>query len=108
MRADAEAGSSSRALAFPFAEMRWQGAEARASAQLADVALEQGTCGYHAIGTCAMGPDETDPVDPKLRVRGVEGLRVMDCSVLPSMVAGNLNGPMMAMAWRAADVIRDL
>jgi choline dehydrogenase-like flavoprotein len=72
-----------------------------------DVALEQGTCGYHAIGTCAMGADDNDPVDAKLRVRGVEGLRVMDCSVLPTMVAGNLNGPMMAMAWRAAEVIRD-
>lgn len=75
--------------------------------ELIDVAIEQGTCGYHAIGTCAMGPDETDPVDAQLKVRGVEGLRVMDCSVLPTMVAGNLNGPMMAMAWRAADVIRD-
>jgi choline dehydrogenase-like flavoprotein len=72
-----------------------------------DTALEQGYCGYHAIGTCAMGPDEHDVVDPQLRVRGVEGLRAMDCSVLPAMVSGNLNGPMMAMAGVAADVIRD-
>jgi choline dehydrogenase len=72
-----------------------------------DAALEHGYCGYHAVGTCAMGPDEADPVDSQLRLRGVTGLRVMDCSVLPVMVAGNLNGPMMAMAWRAADVIRD-
>jgi choline dehydrogenase len=83
------------------------GASIRDEQALVDVALEQGTCGFHAIGTCAMGPDETDPVDVNLRVRGVDGLRVMDCSVLPAMVAGNLNGPMMAMAWRAADVIRD-
>jgi choline dehydrogenase len=67
--------------------------------------LEQGYCGYHAIGTCAMGPDDTAVVDPQLRVRGVEHLRVMDCSILPVMVAGNLNGPMMAMASRAAEVI---
>ncbi len=72
-----------------------------------DTALEQGYCGYHAIGTCAMGPDERDVVDPQLRVRGVDGLRAMDCSVLPTMVSGNLNGPMMAMAGVAADVIRD-
>jgi choline dehydrogenase-like flavoprotein len=72
-----------------------------------DMALEQGYCGYHAIGTCAMGPDEVDVVDPQLRVRGVYGLRVMDCSVLPTMVSGNLNGPMMAMARVAADVIRN-
>lgn len=71
-----------------------------------NAALEMGYCGYHAIATCAMGPDETDVVDADLRVRGVEGLRVMDCSVLPIMVAGNLNGPMMAMAWLAADRIR--
>src|SRR5262249_24042122 len=60
---------------------------------------------YHAIGTCAMGPDDADVVDPAVRVRGVENLRIMDCSVLPIMVAGNLNGPMMAMASRAADLI---
>ena len=71
------------------------------------MALEQGYCGYHAVGTCAMGPDEVDVVDPQLRVRGVYGLRVMDCSVLPTMVSGNLNGPMMAMARVAADVIRN-
>jgi choline dehydrogenase len=67
--------------------------------------LADGYCGYHAIGTCAMGPNDSDVVDPELRVRGVENLRVMDCSVLPVMVAGNLNGPMMAMAGRAADLI---
>jgi choline dehydrogenase-like flavoprotein len=67
--------------------------------------LDAGPCGYHAIGTCAMGKDDGDVVDPDLRVRGVENLRVMDCSVLPVMVAGNLNAPMMAMASRAAEVI---
>jgi choline dehydrogenase-like flavoprotein len=67
--------------------------------------LAEGYCGYHAIGTCAMGPDDADVVDPDLRVRGVENLRVMDCSVLPVMVAGNLNAPMMAMAGRAAELI---
>jgi choline dehydrogenase len=67
--------------------------------------LAHGYCGYHAIGTCAMGPHDTDVVDAELRVRGVDNLRVMDCSVLPVMVAGNLNGPMMAMAGRAAELI---
>jgi choline dehydrogenase-like flavoprotein len=70
-----------------------------------DSALTSGYCGYHAIGTNAMGPEETSVVDPVLRVRGVEGLRIVDCSVLPTMVSGNLNGPMMAMAWHASDVI---
>jgi choline dehydrogenase-like flavoprotein len=72
-----------------------------------DSGLEHGYCGYHTVGTCAMGPADSDVVDSQLRVRGVDNLRVVDCSVLPVMVAGNLNGPIMAMAWRAADMILD-
>jgi choline dehydrogenase-like flavoprotein len=73
--------------------------------QVLHAGMETGVCGYHAIGTCAMGSDADSPVDPRLRVRGSEGLRIMDCSVLPAMVAGNLNGPMMAMANVAAGLI---
>jgi choline dehydrogenase-like flavoprotein len=73
--------------------------------EIIDAALDTGYCGYHAMGTCAMGPDEDDVVDSQLRVRGVANLRVVDCSVMPVMVSGNLNGPMMAMAWRASDMI---
>jgi hypothetical protein len=83
------------------------GASVQDDQAIIDMALEHGYCGYHAVRTCAMGPDETDVVDSTLRVRGVEGLRIMDCSILPVMVSGNLNGPMMAMAHAAADVIRD-
>jgi choline dehydrogenase len=71
-----------------------------------DAALEHGYCGYHAIGTCAMGPSHDDVVDPELRVRGVEGLRIMDASVLPVMVSGNLNGPVMVMAARLAQMLQ--
>ncbi len=74
--------------------------------RIIDSALEHGYCGYHAIGTCAMGPSDDDVVDAELRVRGVDGLRVMDASVLPVMVSGNLNGPVMAMAWRLADMMQ--
>lgn len=73
--------------------------------QLIDIALDKGFCGLHAVGTCAIGPNDDDVVDGDLRVRGVDGLRVMDTSVLPTMVSGNLSGPMMAMAVRAAEVI---
>src|SRR3546814_2255837 len=65
-----------------------------------------GSCGYHAVGSCRMGRDERSVVDPELRVRGVEGLRVMDTSVMPQIPAGNTNGPTMAMTWRSADIIR--
>jgi choline dehydrogenase len=73
--------------------------------EIIEAALTQGSCGYHAIGTCAMGPADDDVVDHRLRVRGLTGLRVIDASVLPIMVSGNLNGPVSALAWRAADVI---
>lgn len=73
--------------------------------EIIDAGLRTGSAGYHAIGTAAMGPNDDDVVDSRLCVRGVSGLRVMDASVLPIMISGNLNGPVMAMAWRAADFI---
>ncbi|MBX7433899.1 GMC family oxidoreductase N-terminal domain-containing protein [Mycobacterium sp. Y57] len=85
----------------------YPGRSVDSDAELVDAALDGGYCGYHAIGTCAMGPGDDDVVDGRLRVRGVDRLRVVDCSTMPTMVAGNLNGPMMAMAWRAADLILD-
>ncbi len=75
--------------------------------EIIDAGLDMGSCGYHAIGTCAMGPNDDDVVDPRLRVRGVRNLRVVDASVLPIMVSGNLNGPVSALAWRAADFIAE-
>ncbi|BBZ70471.1 GMC family oxidoreductase [Mycobacterium paraseoulense] len=81
------------------------GLEVISDQEIIDASLDQGYCGYHAVGTCAMGSADDDVVDATLRVRGVDGLRVMDCSVMPTMVSGNLNGPVMAMAWRAADLI---
>jgi choline dehydrogenase-like flavoprotein len=68
-------------------------------------ALDTGTGIYHAVGASAMGPDADDVVDPRLRVRGVTGLRIVDASVLPVQVAGNTAAPTMAVAWIAADLI---
>ncbi len=73
--------------------------------QILDAYDRFGTCGYHAVGSCRMGKDEASVVDPALKVRGVEGLRVMDTSIMPTIPSGNTNGPTMAMAWRAADII---
>jgi choline dehydrogenase-like flavoprotein len=65
-----------------------------------------GGIGYHAVGSCRMGRDADSVVDPELRVRGVEGLRIMDTSVMPIIPAGNTNAPTMAMAWRATEILR--
>jgi len=60
---------------------------------------------YHPVGTCAMGPSESDVVDPQLRVNGVDGLRVADASVLPSIVNANTQAISMVVGKRAADFI---
>ncbi|MBM0237670.1 hypothetical protein JNW88_11780 [Micromonospora sp. ATA32] len=60
---------------------------------------------YHAIGSAAMGPNDDDVVDSRLRVRGVSGLRVIDASVFRQQPSGNTAAPTMALAWRAADLI---
>ncbi|HEY4547348.1 MAG TPA: GMC family oxidoreductase N-terminal domain-containing protein [Pedomonas sp.] len=65
-----------------------------------------GNSSYHFVGTCRMGSDPDSVVDPQLRVRGVSGLRVIDCSVMPSLPSGNTNAPAMAMGLRAAEIIR--
>lgn len=64
-----------------------------------------GQAGYHACGTCRMGDFPDAVLDEKLRVKGVDGLRVMDGSIMPTMVSANTNGPIMASAWNAADII---
>ncbi len=82
------------------------GADKESEAELiADIRAVSSTS-FHPIGTCKMGVDELAVVDPKLRVRGVEGLRVADASVMPTMITGHLNAAAIMIAEKAADLIK--
>lgn len=93
------------ALAEYAGEELMPGAQCQSDEQIFDFFRRTSLCGTHAIGTCRMGLTEDSVVDEHLRVRGVQGLRVADCSVMPALVSANTNGPAMALGWRAADLI---
>jgi choline dehydrogenase len=93
----------------PLAELVGQemipGADVQSDEDLLKTFRRLSTCGLHAIGSCRMGSDNRAVVDPKLRVNGVRGVRVVDCSVIPGHVTGNTNAPAMAMGLRAAAMV---
>ena len=82
------------------------GPEAQSDAALDDFIRRKVESAYHPCGTCRMGTDPLAVVDPECRVIGVQNLRVVDASIMPQATAGDLNGPTIMLAERAADIIR--
>lgn len=82
------------------------GPEADDDASLLEFARNTGATIFHPSGTCRMGNDAMSVVDERLRVHGLQGLRVIDCSVMPTLVSGNTNAPAIMMAEKAVDMIR--
>ena len=87
-------------------KIRFPGAEVKSQADFENYARQYGRTSYHPTCTCKMGVDEMSVVDPKLRVRGIDGLRVCDSSVMPSLVGSNTNAPTIMIGEKAADLVR--
>ena len=96
-----------RALAPYFDYELYPGDAVQSDDALLEVARQRGTTTFHVMGTCRMGP-ESDPtavVDDQLRVRGLQGLRVIDASIMPSMLSANLNAAAMMIGEKGADLV---
>ena len=78
----------------------------RTDAELLAYGRAQGYTQFHPISSCRMGIDELAVVDPQLEVRGLEGLRVADASIMPMMISGNTNATCIMIGEKAADIIR--
>lgn len=82
------------------------GPDMKTDAELLEFCRNNGATIFHPSGTCRMGDDPLAVVDARLRVHGIAGLRVIDCSVMPTLVSGNTNAPVVMMAEKAVDMIR--
>ncbi len=81
-------------------------AEAQSDAQIEQFIRDHADTIYHPVGSCRMGLGALDVVDAKLRVHGMEGLRVVDASIMPQVISGNTNAPVIMIAEKAADLIK--
>ncbi len=93
------------ALAQYAGEELFPGVACESDADVLKTFRQVSTSGLHGVATCRMGSDDKAVADPPRRVRGVSGLRVVDCSAMPGLITGNTNRPAMAFAWHAANLI---
>ena len=84
----------------------WPGEAAKTDGDFAEHIRQTAETIYHPVGTCRMGNDATAVVDDRLRAHGVEGLRVVDASIIPIQITGHTNAPTIAVAEKAADLIK--
>jgi choline dehydrogenase len=90
----------------PFvAEEYRPGPETATDADLLEFVRNHGATIFHPVGTCKMGSDAAGVVDTRLRVHGLQGLRVVDASIMPTLVSGNTNWPTIMIAEKASDMI---
>lgn len=87
-------------------EIRFPDRNVRTQADFEAYARQYGRTSYHPTCTCKMGVDEMAVVDPRLKVRGIDGLRICDSSVMPSLIGSNTNAPTIMIGEKAADMIR--
>jgi choline dehydrogenase len=92
----------------PYCKELWLGAASDDDADLRAHMSRSSQVLYHPAGTCAMGSGAESVVDHELRVHGIDGLRVVDCSIMPAVVRGNTNAPTIMIGERGADLIRGL
>ena len=82
------------------------GKQIESDEDLLDAARDLGTTIFHPVGTCKMGQDSMSVVDDQLRVRGVQKLRVIDASIMPTITSGNTNAPTVMIAEKGSDFIK--
>jgi choline dehydrogenase len=102
----ARALAATAALKPYVAEEYRPGPNATSDDDLLEFARNYGATIFHPSGTCKMGSDRMAVVDEKLRVRGIAGLRVVDCSIMPTLVSGNTHAPVVMIAEKASDLVQ--
>lgn len=86
---------------------RLPGPEARTDAEIIAYVRQYACCDYHPVGTCKMGSNSMAVVNSQLRVHGLEGLRVVDASIMPVLLRGNTNAATIMIAEKAADMVKN-